>query len=136
MARTLILCIPALVTRVCFTCRVCAFKLLYQHWGNTAKVHKEEIFKIQKRLVRILFKKPQNEHYSPLFKKARILPIDELYQLMINFTNILKSQLLNITLTNLSIVCLFHLPHPRVVTAKFCIKLLSSGIVSQKISGR
>ena len=47
---------------------------------------------------------------------------------MINFTNILKNQLLNITLANLSMIYLFHLPHPRVVTAK----LLSSGIVSQK----
>ena len=30
-----------------------------------------------------LFKKPQNEHSPPLFKRARILPIEELYQLRI-----------------------------------------------------
>ena len=60
-------------------------KIIYciEAWGNTAKVHKEKILKIQKRLVRMLFKKPQNEHSPPLFKKARILPIEELYQLRI-----------------------------------------------------
>ena len=47
------------------------------------KYIKKTIFKIRKRLVRILFKKPQNEHAPPLFKKARILPIDELHQLRI-----------------------------------------------------
>ena len=31
----------------------------------------------------MLFKKPQNEHSIPLFKKARILPIEELSQLRI-----------------------------------------------------
>ena len=56
-------------------------KLVYclEAWGNAANTHLKKLFIIQKRFLRIIYRKPPNEPTSHLFKKAKILPIHHLY---------------------------------------------------------
>lgn len=62
-------------------------KLIYclEAWGNAPKTHLNKLLIIQKKLLRIIYKKPRQEHCAPLFKKSHILPIFQLYQLRISF---------------------------------------------------
>lgn len=60
-------------------------KIVYciESWGNARKSHLDKILVIQKKLIRIIYKKPPSEHTAPLFKKAQILPVYQLYLLRI-----------------------------------------------------
>jgi len=60
-------------------------KIVYclESWGNAADTHLNKILVIQKKIVRIIYKKPPTEHTVPLFQKACILPIKQLYTLRI-----------------------------------------------------
>jgi len=48
-------------------------------WGNAPAIYLNRILMIQKRLIRIIFKKKTTDHTAELFKKARILPVNLLY---------------------------------------------------------
>jgi hypothetical protein len=62
-------------------------KLSYclESWGNAPNVHTDQIYILQKRLLRIMFRKPPMTHSRPLFLKANILPIhlDYKYKLLV-----------------------------------------------------
>lgn len=61
-------------------------KIIYclEAWGNAPTTYLNKIYLIQKRLVRIIYRKNPHEHSSPLFKRAKILPIFQLYTLRIS----------------------------------------------------
>jgi hypothetical protein len=46
-------------------------------WGNSAE--SDDIFKIQKRIIRIIMNSNKNVSYRELFKKLRILPLQSQY---------------------------------------------------------
>ena len=52
-------------------------------WGNAAPTHLNKILKIQKRAIRIIYNCHPKTHTAPLFKKANILPIFQLYKFRI-----------------------------------------------------
>lgn len=49
-------------------------------WGNAPSIYLNKITTIQKRILRIIFHKHPKTHAAPLFAKANILPIKELYK--------------------------------------------------------
>lgn len=55
-----------------------------ESWGNASQIHLNKIFKIQKRVIRIIYKCHPTDHTSNLFKKSNILPIFQLYTLRIS----------------------------------------------------
>ena len=56
-------------------------KLCYSidSWGNASAVHLNKIIKFQKKLLRIIYRKPFRYHTNELFKKSDILKVDKLY---------------------------------------------------------
>lgn len=61
-------------------------KIVYclESWGNAPQTHLNKILVIQKKVIRTIFKKPPTEHTVPLFQKAFILPVQQLYLLRIS----------------------------------------------------
>ena len=49
-------------------------------WGSTYNVHKNKLFIMQKRIIRIIAGAKYNEHTNPLFHELHILKLDDLYQ--------------------------------------------------------
>jgi len=60
-------------------------KIVYciEVWGNAPKTHLNSIHIMQKRLLRIIYKKHSRFHSVSLFKIAKVLPIHQLYLLRI-----------------------------------------------------
>ena len=56
-------------------------KLCYSidSWGNASAVHLNKIIKFQKKLLRIIYRKPFRYHTNELFEKSDILNVDKLY---------------------------------------------------------
>ena len=56
-------------------------KLCYSidSWENASAVHLNKIIKFQKKLLRIIYRKPFRYYTNELFKKSDILKVDKLY---------------------------------------------------------
>jgi len=56
-------------------------KIVYclEAWGNAPKTHINKIMTMQKRVIRVIFRKHSTYHAAPLFKQANILPVQQLY---------------------------------------------------------
>ena len=70
--------------------RTLYFTLIYPYltyglplWGSTFNVHKKKIITVQKKIIRIISNAKYNDHTEPLFKKACILKLDDLYNVEI-----------------------------------------------------
>jgi len=48
-------------------------------WGATYNVHRNKLFILQKRIIRIISGAKYNDHTSPLFQKLHILKLDDIY---------------------------------------------------------
>ena len=62
------------------------YTLIYPHltygitlWGSTYNTHKKKLVIMQKRTIRIIENVKYNEHTNPLFIKAGILKLDDIY---------------------------------------------------------
>ena len=53
-------------------------------WGGMSKTYMSSLFKIQKKVVRIITCSPATAHSAPIFHKLKILPIEKLYLLFVN----------------------------------------------------
>ena len=49
-----------------------------QIWSSTSQKNLKAIVSLQKRAIRIIFKKPYNSHTEPLFKQAKVIPFNNL----------------------------------------------------------
>lgn len=60
-------------------------KIIYclEAWGNAPNIYLNKILVIQKRIIKIIYHKKPTYHSAELFKRAKILPIHELYKLRI-----------------------------------------------------
>ena len=56
------------------------FSYCLEIWGRSYKVNIESLFRMQKKIVRIVTFSNRKEHTSPLFKKLNILPLSKLYE--------------------------------------------------------
>lgn len=54
-----------------------------ESWGNAPMTSLDLIYKLQKKLLRIIFDKPPLEHSTPLFIKASVLPVKLLFNFKI-----------------------------------------------------
>ena len=53
-------------------------------WGKATKSVLEPLFKLQKKVIRLVFNKPQRTPSIPLFIKSNILPLDAIYTLAVS----------------------------------------------------
>jgi hypothetical protein len=53
-------------------------------WGTTHKTYVQRIFTLQKKAVRIIAGAKYNEHTDPLFKRLKILKLNDIYEVKIS----------------------------------------------------
>ena len=50
-------------------------------WGNTSASYTDPVYKLQKKLVRIISSQPSHSHSAPIFKSLKLLRLSDVFQL-------------------------------------------------------
>ena len=104
-------------------------------WGGMSKTYMSSLFKIQKKVVRIITCSPATAHSAPIFQKLKILPIEKLYLLFVNLfmykfvTNCLPDIFSDMFICNQNIydrvtrqACKLHVPKVKLLQSKKSIR--------------